>query len=134
VRKKFVLSALFALGLVGATFLALGSSGSAEAACPPGDTGCNQQNSLAVDITNASNASSVFFFSPVFFPSPIFTVPVVAPIVTFPVVTPVFVQSPFFFGFPFGSCVRTGDIGFCPSFFSWQLANASGWRQPFFFP
>ena len=134
--KKFILTALLAFSLVGAAFFAFGASGAvpAEAACPPGDTGCNQANSLAADITRANNASTIFFFGgPVFFQAPIVTVPVVAPVVTFPVVAPVFVQSPFLFGFPFGGCGFVVSPGFCPSSYFWSNV-AFAWGFPPFFP
>ena len=147
--KKFLLTTTLAVALAVGSFFALAPGGrSAEAACPPGDTGCNQANSLSADITRASNASSVFFFGPgfissPFFPTPVFTAPV-APVFTggfaspffFPQQfffqqQPLFFQSPFFFGSPFGSCVRTGDVGFCPNFFAFQFSNATGFF-PFF--
>lgn len=59
-RKLGVLAVVAAL-VFAAGSVALSTGGRAEAACPPGDKGCNDANNVLIGIDAASNASTVYY-------------------------------------------------------------------------
>jgi len=78
--KKFGILVLAAVLVFAAGSVAITSTGKAEAACPPNDSGCNQANSIAADITNSVNANTIYFYGSVYGPTTVIT-PQPAPIV-----------------------------------------------------